>query len=58
MFGHRGNYLPQANFAVTDGTIYIILLMEYEHQCERLNRSIGTDSVHAIFISAEDDIST
>ena len=66
MFCHRGNYLRQATFAVTDSMIfarpnkivYILLLMEHEHQCELLNRSIGIDSTHAIFMSAEDDIST
>ena len=67
MFCHRGNYLRQATFAVTDSMIfakpsnkivYIFLLMEHEHLCELLNRSTGIDSTHAVFLSAEDDIST
>lgn len=67
MFCHRGYYLHQATFAVTDSMIfarplnkivYILLLMEHEHQCELLNRSIGIDSTHAVFMSAEDNILT
>lgn len=32
--------------------------MEHEHLCERPNKSISIDSIHAIFMSTEDNIST